>query len=87
MAKIAVLISAALLAGCSVEGKIDEDKRNKLIECVHVEVNERFTYNTNTAKVSIGIGTGSTISLTDTDGWHRTMTEAEASKWKCRDKR
>ena len=73
------------LAGCGMEAKIAERDRNKLILCEHITGNDTFIYNTNTVKATVGIGSESRIEVTDTEGWKRTLTESQASQWKCKD--
>lgn len=62
-----VLLSCLLIVGCTVEGKLTDDSKNKWMQTTDTRDGEVFYYNTNTIHdIRIGFGAESSYKIVTT---------------------
>jgi len=75
-----------ILIGCSVEGNLSQESKDKRQSCVDTRNNEKFSYHTNSIhniRIHIGNITESSMDIIDNSGNVRTISKAMELYIKC----
>lgn len=80
MIRIALMVGVAALAACDLEVA----EGNVTQRCIHVETGELLIVDPDKIVSATQTLSGITITLVDQDGFTRTITSAESSRWKCK---